>query len=1218
MPRRVPDRGPVRLRPDNSSCSVWQQGQFTCDGGCSHDAPVFFDWCPLRLTNSDLSCGDHCSTMCTGLRENNDIVVQRVTTACDTQCARANCTPQPVYENQDVTFGDCDALAAEYGCEVGAFPTGTWTANGLDYRPTGSCRFGPMRRPSPSTCAENASCFDPAAPDADPAAEFAGLLSARSGAPTCANGTPPQFGAAEDDGADLALLLDTCLEDTARAADGPTLDALVGTAGCVDRGRFLLTYERGMQGTVGGTGDPGAQRIALHALKGFLQAHGLLAREGLNQYRESLALARDADPTAAASDALDASLMVWDTALLPWITRPMLATSAEVGAAPDPRPAIPGIGDQGVVDAPADARVHPAVDLMETASIQARLLDELLKRAWFEGNQARIDARLATAARFMRAARLAGHLARGVFEATSGTPRTWDNAWEAIETNYRADLERLLNRIEQVTSGKNPIGIEDADLPLYYRDTPVGPNERFSAVSRYLTGESVDGEGLAAVAIRSARAALDNTQNRWRERLQVLDVADRRIQDIKYRYGEIVTIHCGASLENDTNYAGPGQAPCLNPGSIEVMECDAIDTEVCFVEESCRGRPETFLEQLSSADLNMSLCVYDGLRQTLGTALIGVTPALEQAMLTASGSLGISRSTGRAFAPRIVSLEHRAANDRVAVMELDGAQFEIPLDALGGLDVKLPPSALTPTPGEDGVDAEISPVQRYWTSLNEACATARDASLALRPAAPPADCRYADECPANQVCNAGHCAPTAGTDIQDTVDCYYDGSITEQAIAIRSAALDIELARAELDAVVDRYDLAKQSCIILQAGNDALDEQLAAHNETMDDLDRSRVIAADVAALASAGKDCANSFNVDKLITGAVVGVCAFAAVEGAANVAANEYELQMNEAERSHEAEVQTLAGNIDEAICFNDAEIELVDARAALMRIKRAQQDQAKAIINLRGLKSYALGIYNEGRAAVQMERRRIERSLPSQFVVSEAAELFSQRMAYAQRMTYLAVRAAEYEFQTSLRARGQVLAATRPDQLEAALQTAIQFVATGRINGAAPDELHAVVSLREHLLQIGNRAGDPAGELALGDVDRFRLMLASPQYAVRDADGTYLGQQIPFAIHPLGHLGLGNAQGLPIVGDNDCAERLWSVNAAVVGAGVFEGNEASFTRLDLLKSNTFYSQLCDAPGPRRARVPGGLGAPGGEPAAGPRRSAAPAPDGGRDPGF
>ncbi len=245
--------------------------------------------------------------------------------------------------------------------------------------------------------------------------------------------------------------------------------------------------------------------------------------------------------------------------------------------------------------------------------------------------------------------------------------------------------------------------------------------------------------------------------------------------------------------------------------------------------------------------------------------------------------------------------------------------------------------------------------------------------------------------------------------------------------------------------MVDRYDIAVQSCIILKAGNDALDDQLAAHNETMDDLDRSRAIAADVADLAAAGKDCASATGAEDLITGATVGVCAFAAVEGAANVAANEYELQMSEAERSHEAEVQTLAGNIDEAICFNDAEIELVDARAALMRIKRAQQDQAKAIINLRGLKSYALGLFNEGHAAVAMEEARLERSLPSQFAVSEAAELFSHAhgLRPARDLPGRAGRGVRVPDQP--RARQQVLAATRPDELEAALQTVIAFVAT-----------------------------------------------------------------------------------------------------------------------------------------------------------------------------
>ncbi len=83
----------------------------------------------------------------------------------------------------------------------------------------------------------------------------------------------------------------------------------------------------------------------------------------------------------------------------------------------------------------------------------------------------------------------------------------------------------------------------------------------------------------------------------------------------------------------------------------------------------------------------------------------------------------------------------------------------------------------------------------------------------------------------------------------------------------------------------------------------------------------------------------------------------------------------------------------------------------------------------------------------------------------------------------------------------------------------------------------------------------------------------------YGAADA-GAYLGQRIPFSIHPLGTLGLGNSQGVPVLADNDCAERLWSVNAAVLGQDVFQGRESSITRLDLLKRNTFYSQWCSPP--------------------------------------
>ena len=54
-----------------------------------------------------------------------------------------------------------------------------------------------------------------------------------------------------------------------------------------------------------------------------------------------------------------------------------------------------------------------------------------------------------------------------------------------------------------------------------------------------------------------------------------------------------------------------------------------------------------------------------------------------------------------------------------------------------------------------------------------------------------------------------------------------------------------------------------------------------------------------------------------------------------------------------------------------------------------------------------------------------------------------------------------------------------------------------------------------------------------------------------------------------------------GVPIYGTNDCAERLWSVNASILGSDVYAGAETSFLRMDLMKENTFSSQWCgDAP--------------------------------------
>jgi hypothetical protein len=132
--------------------------------------------------------------------------------------------------------------------------------------------------------------------------------------------------------------------------------------------------------------------------------------------------------------------------------------------------------------------------------------------------------------------------------------------------------------------------------------------------------------------------------------------------------------------------------------------------------------------------------------------------------------------------------------------------------------------------------------------------------------------------------------------------------------------------------------------------------------------------------------------------------------------------------------------------------------------------------------------------------------------------------------------------------------------------------------------PTDLKVVLSLRDHLLRLADRSkhrDDVKGQLPLDPGERFRLLLRAPRFATFDAEGKYLGQRIPFALAPLGQLGQ-DGMNIPVLAGSDCAERLWSVNASVLGPdGMYRGAHQTFTRLELHKANTFYSQWCTPAG-------------------------------------
>jgi len=90
-----------------------------------------------------------------------------------------------------------------------------------------------------------------------------------------------------------------------------------------------------------------------------------------------------------------------------------------------------------------------------------------------------------------------------------------------------------------------------------------------------------------------------------------------------------------------------------------------------------------------------------------------------------------------------------------------------------------------------------------------------------------------------------------------------------------------------------------------------------------------------------------------------------------------------------------------------------------------------------------------YAEGMSELDAERKRTVPSFAHSYWYQEKADRFLREFTWAKRLVYLAMRAVEYEFQQSLGLRKDILTATHPDQLEAAIRSMQTEVATRAIN-------------------------------------------------------------------------------------------------------------------------------------------------------------------------
>lgn len=886
--------------------------------------------------------------------------------------------------------------------------------------------------------------------------------------------------------------------------------------------------------------DVDLSRQHLHLFQQWMSVMSVVAMEPrrLNTLAPLLPAGSSTDKLRQYSDwqlvftSVKRSVNAWDLMLHPRFGAALMSTPGDALAVPDYRQAFGStltfpLGEQGV-----GLPVTMLFTLSQQLNAMQGLIDDLLYvRAPGDQVQPVAD----SLASFLPRSVVIFAAAQGLRDAARsvGTP-TWELQWQAARSAWGTSTARLLNQLNFLELGKNPLGIEEGDLPLYRLGDQQGTGRRFSAVSDSLLGrEDLPDPAIAPTLLEQARqseqlarTSITSILQRDLVTQQEAGASSRRIEDMKRFYGDQVSSLCG----DYNSFTVLDMMPSPNP-------------DTCYLAPGCTDSPVDYADRLNIADLGYQICMAQNLRQRFGTAV----------------------STGQATLDAQLDALPRVPYD--ASKPFFSSSFG---DALlngfrqGYEGVRVPEIRLPA-----GVDtAAVAAVESL-------CGSMRAATFGARPTVTPTSCQNTDECPVGLICRSGTRTCVPDDDIPDPA--CYRGSLGDAALAVTGAATEVDIARAELEEFTERYDGAMRGCFILKQGNAAVEAAIVQLNSTMTSMANAKFAADQTAKIAQKARDL---FSLEK--PWQWVGSLIFGAVQQAAESTADTLALKMDEAERQHELTVEKLENETELRQCINEAEIELVGARSASLRVRRQAQALSQTIVQFNNLKAAMQGALDDGRSSIEAEAYRRVAVAQVDFWLDSNLDLHAQRMRRARRALYLAILATEYEFQFTSLERAKALSAKTTAELEDSLRRVRDQVRRGApAGGGNPTQLITVLSLKKNLLQLANRETSTAGAQQLDETERLQRLLTSPQYAVYSPEGRYLGQELAFSIQPLAAFGLGDTGAVPLLSGLNCAERLWAVNASVLGEGLMAGTDSSIITLQLRKRNTFGSQLCSSSG-------------------------------------
>lgn len=959
------------------------------------------------------------------------------------------------------------------------------------------------------------------------------------------------FGVIKDSVWQVGPVVSKCMTDLragVTATDG---------AGCINLGRALtamsVALEVDRQLALGNQlqGDAPLSSIAHRVVQEWLRTHLFVARQAtqIDLLNDVLSTEAQVPRTFPQTEMLDLTGHAFDALLHPRIAMGLSRLNPTVLFAPDYRALF---APQAVTV--ANPRYEQTdglpVTMVDALHDNLNVYATLYERARFvPANRTGLEA---SAQVFLRKSLVVAALAVAMSDnahANNTNAPTWESKWVRALGLYGTGFAGLMRSIENLRAGRNPLDIDDKlDLPLYRVGDQVGALGRFAAVSDYLlgTGTSLDNSAIVPSKVLEAQAALDTARTAVVANLQqdfaaAQDDAARagRLEAIRRKYGEQIQSLCGD--------------PLLNANTVLLQE---VDANACFVKPECRLSPNGRVGRMSPGDSARTLCTAALLTRRLGSQTI---PELTTAIASTLEDVVAKRAIVRG---------------QVVIRTPKSVQVQTSLGLVSvPVQVYFADSSSTVAKLPDDVREQIRVQCEEVARFNER----------QRPAVlpDPNTCATQLACPSGMSCVSGTCQPDS--DFAAQTACY-TGALGEQAVAIRSAAQDIAIARSEVDNFSSAYDLQMQKCVREKQKGDDLNASLEAHNRTMQALGGTK-LAFDIVGFAADGvAACASTAAADTKFGTATVVSCAADAIAATAKSGAAGLQFAMDEAVRNHELAAQQISTAADHDVCLIEAQMSLVGMTTASLRVQKAIQDLANQFVKLDNQKIAVRVALHDGREALNAELDRTVPGVAMDFWLSDKVEAYDRAFRAARRAAYLGVLAVEYEFQVSTIERQNVLAANTVAELKSVLDRLRNLVATGTVRGHAPSPLHAVVSVRSSLLQLADTTSLPAGWHLLTDAQRFQMLLTSPRFAVYGRDGQYLGQQLPFTVAPLAALKVANTTGVPLLASTDCAERVWSVNATLAGTDLMAG-DSTRPRMTLLKRNRFFSQWC-TPAPEESQ--------------------------------